>query len=166
MKVSEGYFLIEILIVLAIISLLASIAIPSLNFLDRQLISSDLEKLNLAFYYMQQSAIASNRNLYLKFEDLKSYSYDNYKEYLSKNVEFGNVNELKGPPSTQEKFNNKSINFVNNRATFYSNGKIQPGSIYLTNKNKEYQYALTTPISQVSYIRKYKFENNKWHILN
>lgn len=159
----KGYFLIEILIVLTIILLISTIVIPNFNFLNEQILASDLERLNVVFAYMQQSAIAKNKSLILKFDDSKTYSYDNFKDRLSKNNTFGILPGVKGPPSTPTHILTNPINFHNNQVIFYSNGQIQPGTIYLT--DNVHQYALTIPISQVSFIRKYKLTNGKWELI-
>lgn len=86
---------------------------------------------------------------------------------LTPNITFGFIDKAKGPPSNPIKNIDKSISFdsINNdeyKVTFCANGKIKPGTIYLIDKNKNYMVALTCPISQVSYIRKYSFNNGAW----
>jgi type II secretory pathway pseudopilin PulG len=164
-KKSQGYLLIEVCICIVLILILSTIAVPSLRFLNQQILNSDLEKLNMTFAFMQQDAVSSNKNETLIFNDNKSYSFLNYKEKLSNNIEFGLLPKIKGPPSSPNKVVTNPISFTNNKVIFYSNGQIQPGTVYLTDKFKEYQYALTVPISQVSFIRKYKNENGKWILL-
>ncbi len=165
-KSLTGFTLIEVTIVLSLILLIATISIPSLLFLNQQVVVSDLEKLNMIFPYLQQCAVSSNKNITLKFDPINhEYSFENQKVKLSRNVEFGIKNEIKGSPASASKNINSPISFVNNQTIFYSTGKIQPGSVYLIDSAKKYLYALTVPVSQISFIRKYRYENGKWLLI-
>ena len=161
----NGYFLIEISICLTLILIISALALPNLNFLTQQIVSSDLEKINMTFSYLQQSSITGNKKIELKFNQPKTYSYENIKEELSNNVEFNIIDGIKGPPSMPTKQISSPVTFLNNQVMFYPDGKIQPGTAYLVDKSKKYLYALTVPVSQVSFIRKYKNQNNKWILI-
>lgn len=163
---SPAFTLIEISIVLALLMLIMTISLPGIWFLKQQAVACELEKLNMAFAYLQQAAITSNKNLSLKFDpSTNSYSYENYHEKLSKNIIFGTKEGIKGSPSTTNQILSNAITFVNNQVTFYANGKIQPGSVYLVDSAKQFMFALTVPVSQISFIRKYKYKDNKWILI-
>ena len=75
-----------------------------------------------------------------------------------------------GPPSTPIKPIKNRITFKKNKqgeffVEFYSNGKVDSGTTYFVDKNHKNMFALTCPISQVSYIRKYQYLKNKWVII-
>lgn len=160
----QGYFLIEISICLVLIIIISSLALPNLNFLNQELIVTELEKLHMTFTYLQQVAVSSNKKQELKIFPPKAYSYGDHTEQLSSNIEFGLNGHTQGPPSSQDKEVN-SVTFKNSAVNFYPDGKIQPGTIYLTDRSKTYLYALTVPVGQISFIRKYKNKNGKWVLL-
>lgn len=121
----------------------------------------------MVFCHLQQVAISSNKILTLQFNiPSNSYSFQNNSVILSKNVTYGVVDYAKGPPSLPNKIINKPITFKNNQVIFSHDGKINPGTIYLSDKLKRYLYAITIPISQVSLIRKYKYLNKQWILIN
>ena len=47
----------------------------------------------------------------------------------------------------------------------YPDGIIQSGTVYVIDSSKKCMYALSSPISQVSYLRKYSY-NGKWQPLS
>lgn len=163
-RLTKGFSLIELLVVLALVLLITTLTMPSLWFLKRQAVACEAEKLHMVFCYMQQSAIACNKNLLLKFRT-NSYSYEQYEERLPVGVEFGFKSNIKGPPSWPTHPISSPITFVNNQTTFFANGKIQPGTAYLIDSGKNYLYAVTVPISQVSFIRKYRYSSGKWELI-
>lgn len=82
-------------------------------------------------------------------------------------VKFGFFQGAKGPPSFPNKPITSPITFKNMgdgkfKVTFFSDGKVQPGTVYFVDKNRNFMMALTCPISQVSFIRKYKYNQGKW----
>jgi len=160
----KGFSLIELIIVLSLLLLITTLTLPSFWFFKRQLVASQAEKLHMVFNYMQQSAISCNKNLSLKFSN-NSYSYDQYQETLPVGVIFGIKPGAKGPPAFPSHKINSPISFVGNQVTFFSTGQIQPGTVYLIDSEKNYLYAVTVPVSQVSFIRKYRYESNKWQLL-
>ena len=161
----KAFTLIELTIALALLALIITISIPNFWFLSQQIVASDLEKLHMTFSYLQQSAISSNRNYILTFNKSdNSYSYENRREKLSQGVQFATITRVKGSPSTNADIV-KPITFVNEKIIFYPNGQIQPGSVYLSDTRQKYLYAITVPISQISFIRKYKYQRNKWTLI-
>lgn len=82
-------------------------------------------------------------------------------------VKFGFLQGANGPPSSPGKpilspITFKDIGSGMFKITFYTDGKVQPGTVYFIDKNKNFMMALTCPISQVSFIRKYKYNQGKW----
>ncbi|MDR3646329.1 MAG: prepilin-type N-terminal cleavage/methylation domain-containing protein [Candidatus Babeliales bacterium] len=162
MKLANGFSLIELCITIALFALIATITFPSIWFLRRQQVVSEVDKLFSVFSYLQQAAIASNKDLVLQFDSQNnSYSFESSKIKLSEQTKFSIKQDLKGPPSSPVNTLTKPITFMNNQVVFYADGKMQPGTVYLTDSKKHYLYAITIPISQVSLIRKYKYIN-KW----
>ncbi len=154
-----GFLLIELLISIAIISLVVSFGILTVGHLHKSLVRADIEKLYATCRYLQQCAIVTNQKQILTFDTARhSYHYQGHEERLSPYSIFGIKNSsIKGPPSAPSNSINNPITFIGKRITFTPTGILQPGTIYVTDKNKQYQYALTVPISQVSFLRKYHY---------
>jgi len=177
-KVTSGFSLIELCITIALFALIATITFPSIWFLRRQQVISEVDKLFSVFSYLQQAAIASNKDLVLQFDAANnSYSFGDReyrlsaeasakagRENLSEHTKFAIKQDIKGPPSSPINALTKPNTFVNSQVVFYADGKMQPGTVYLTDSKKHYLYAITIPISQVSLIRKYKY-TSKWLLL-
>jgi len=162
----KGFFLIQLIISVAVLSIICGLVISHRFFLQHLKVLSEIEKLHSICLYLNHKAIITKQKKMLAFNiNDNSYSYENKKEFLPKNVIFGIKNKLNGPPSAPSKLLTKPITFPNNKISFTSQGILQPGSIYLIDKNKKYQYALSVPVSQISFIRKYKY-NKKWEYLS
>jgi len=162
----KGFSLIEVMISLGLISLILSFGLLSIKHINRSLVKSDMENLYAICTYLQQVAMVTNKKQFLAFDIASnSYSYHNHTENLSPYTRFGLINNtIKGPPSKPTSIIKKAITFIGNKITFTPKGILQPGTIYLTDKNKQYQYALTIPISQISFLRKYQY-TNQWELI-
>lgn len=167
-----SFSLIEIFVVIAAIVILFGIFIPRLSFLNIFILENETDKIFSIFSFLQQSAIASNVEQKVLF-DLKDNSYSYFKNEkinkikLPNIIKFGFLQNSIGPPSSPAKKIKRAISFKKESenlftATFFRDGKIQPGTIYLVDNNNRFMMALTCPISQVSNIRKYKYNNGKW----
>ena len=165
MKLAKGFSLIELCITIALFALIITITFPSIWFLKSQQVISEVDKLFSVFSYLQQAAIASNKDFVLQFDKQNNfYSFENTKIQLSKHIKFAIKEGVKGPPSSPVKTLSNPITFIKEEVVFYADGKMQPGTVYLTDSKKHYLYAITIPISQVSLIRKYKY-TNRWVLI-
>jgi hypothetical protein len=82
-------------------------------------------------------------------------------------VRFGFIPGVSGPPSSPGKPITNPITFKDfgqgkYKVILFVDGKIQPGTVYFVDKNRNFMMALTCPISQVSFIRKYNYDKGKW----
>lgn len=181
----KSFSLIELLIFLSLILVLVAVAVPRFDFFNNHLLSHELDKLFVTFSYLQQKAIAGNKKYSIIFDQVSncySYQVDNsqvenssVKVKLSEGVRFGFIDGVMGPPSSPTKKIEKPINLekiINNsdrklesQVTFWPDGRISHGTIYLVDKTYKCMGALTCSVSQVSYIRRYKYENLRWVIL-
>jgi hypothetical protein len=143
-----------------------------MSFLRNIALSNEIKKLESIILYLRQKAMAGSNPYQLQFFPAKnSYSYKT--KYgktnlitLNKNIAFGFIEKSKGPPSSPKKTISSSVTFKNKSshetATLSTDGKITPGTIYLIDTKKKYMQALTLPIGQISYIRRYRYQNNNW----
>lgn len=101
----------------------------------------------------------------LTFEpDKKSYRYGMMRHYLPTHVCFGYPDSAHGPPAYPEKLITNPITFKNNILSFAPTGVLQAGTVYLCDKTHMHAYALTCAVAQVSYLRKYQY-NEKWELV-
>lgn len=162
-----GFSLIEIMISISLIALILSFGLLSFRYLNKSLVRSDMEKLYSICTYLQQLAIVTNKKQMLTFDiNQNCYHYQNHKERLNPYTIFGFVSKnIKGPPSRPTRTINTPISFICNKITFTPRGISQSGTIYMTDKNRRYQFALTTPVSQISFLRKYQYDNETWNYI-
>ncbi len=155
----KGFLLIEVMVSLMLITIIISYGLLSINYLHRPLVKADIEKLYATCLYLQQIAMTTNQKQVITFDVMHHcYYFQGHKEKLSPYTLFATLNNIKGPPSEPAKIINKPITFIGNQITFNPTGILQPGTIYLTDKKRQHQFALTIPVSKVSFLRKYSFQ--------
>jgi Tfp pilus assembly protein FimT len=160
---ADGFLLIEALIIIALITLTVTLGVSFGTSLHKTIVRSEVERLYAACMYLQRLAMLTNKRQLLTFDVNKNaYFYQGHEERLSSYVTFGILRDIKGPPSAPTTVINKPITFTNNQIIFTPNGILQSGTVYLTDISKQHQYALTAPISQISFLRKYRYDN-KWN---
>jgi len=160
----RAFTLIELSITLALIAMIAAISLPVVLNFNRLLVSSQAKVLQITCWAIQQQAIALNKETNLTFNEI-SNSYGVPSESvikLSPKVKFGILPEVLGPPASPTKHLDAAITFANKKITFYPNGRISPGSIYLIDENRQALYAITVPVSSVLYIRRYRYQRPYW----
>lgn len=159
----HGYTIIELLVVVAILAILTSLAIPGLLFLKQNSISLEIDKLQIICQSLQKKAVSIGQKQYLSFNVANhSYFYDNHFERLSQGVFFGIIPGVKGPPANPKELITSPVTFPGQKIIFYPNGTISAGTTYLTNQQNNLLFAITIPVSQVSFIRKYKYMYGTW----
>lgn len=155
----KAYTLIELVIVICCFALIAGLGLSQLSFLDETAARMEIDKIASACRYMQQLAIASNEEKYLVFDQNNNqYFADGRCEKLSSRLCFGVLPGIKGPPGSASHTIQKIITFPKQRICFYPTGVISSGTVYLIDKKKQYQYALSNAVSQVSYLRVYRYD--------
>ncbi len=182
-----SFSFIELFVVIAIVLIVFTFSVPRLSFVNRFLVRNEVDKLFTLFSFLQQRAIASNQEQEIVFNTKnRMYSYNLKNSDISKNkkdkknifnntcicklpkvVKFGFLQDAKGPPSSPSKKITKAVTFkkINEnefRAVFYTDGKVQAGTVYFVDRGQNFMMALTCPISQVSFIRKYKYDKSRW----
>ena len=166
MKIGNGFSLIELAIVITLVGVMATIVLVHGTYMYRAVVRQEIEKLAITCRYLQHAAMMSNRHHVLVFDrKARSYSYQGGRECLPPSVEFGVFDGAKGPPSNPIRQIQAPISFENERIIFHPDGIIQPGTVYLISKDKQAMYALSSPVSQVSYMRIYKYDGS-WKCLS
>lgn len=172
MNRSVSFTILEILLVLSIVLIISSMGIPYLINRNQYDLKNELERLEVIFYYLQQRAIATNTPQELLFDPIaQSYSFKKNAQpityTLSSRLCFGFIPTVLGPPGDPKNPISQAITFPLRDQNLHCvkllpNGKIYPGAIYISDKQKNELGALTCGVSQVSYIRKYLYKSNRW----
>lgn len=162
----EAFTLIEVIIVIALVALLACLGLTQLSFLDSTIARIEVDKLAVACSFLQQHAIATNSEQILKCDAQKNeYQCGNSREILSRRIAFDFLKGALGSPGNPNHLITKAITFPGSSIHFYPTGIISSGTVYLVDKNNRYMYALSNAISQVSFLRLYRYDGGKWKIL-
>ena len=154
------------MVVITIFAILASLAIPSLLFLRQNTIEAELDKLQIICHLLQRQAVNTGHKEYMTL-NINDHScfYCNHTEKLANGVFLGFIPGVSGPPANPKQNIISAVSFPNQKITFYPNGTISAGTLYLTNLQKNVLFALTVPVSQVSLMRKYKYQDGAWTYL-
>ncbi len=159
----RGFSLIELMFVLALVALVSVLAIPSMGFMCRRLVKTQAEQLLMTVLYLQREAMVGNARKKIFFDIARNqYRYNDIVVKFPNGVLFGVVFGAKGPPSSGVGSPSKAVTYKKSEAVFFPDGKVSAGSVYLTDKNHECMYAITTPVSHLSYIRMYKYYQGSW----
>lgn len=161
----SAYTLIELLIVLALFTLITTLTIANFGFLNRLVTRTELEHLHSVCRYLQQKSLATNEKQILTFNlSDNSYTFNNTLYKLPTAITFGIPPGIKGPPATPKKVITRPITFKNNTIIFCSDGIISAGTLYLRDTRSNSIYALTSAVAQVSMVRLYRYDG-KWRLI-
>ncbi|QQR49794.1 hypothetical protein IPF37_03055 [bacterium] len=167
----KSFSLIELQIALAVLVVALSFTLPRFSFFTNMILNHELNRLFMVCSYLQQKAIATHQKQVLVFDNKKNeYTYLHNKKphtfSLPSSLKFGFLSNIKGPPAWPKKIINTAITFQpEQQVIFFHDGKISPGTAYIVDKHQKIMGALTCAISEVCYIRKYRYQNNRWHIV-
>jgi prepilin-type N-terminal cleavage/methylation domain-containing protein len=158
-----GFSLLEMIIVLGLVLVIVRFSMGAFSFFDRVLVRHELERLYMLFIALQRRAILEMREYRLTLDIVgNSYTVGNHKELLARGVMFGTTADVKGPPSNSAQVIVRPATFPHATVVFYPDGKIQAGTIYLTDKNNSCAYALSCPVGEITYIRRYSMLKGSW----
>lgn len=164
-KLIQGFSLVELLIVVAIVAIIVGLTMTNLSFFDRILLRAELNKLHATCVYAQRCAMAVNKKQVITFDKRnKAYTFNGHRQKLARVVDFGVIVGAKGPPSSPNQAIGSPITFKDEQIVFEPNGVIGAGTVYLVDAKKRSMCALSCGISQVSFLRKYRYDN-KWGLI-
>ncbi len=165
-KSRHGFSLLELIIVFMLVVFLASIASVGFTFFDRSLVHCELDTLVMCCRKLQQEAqfLQMTKELII---NRKQHSYEiNGRHYqLAQGVKFAMPQKGLGRPSSPQHPLASSSTFLKDKIIFYPDGIISSGTLFLSDAKQNIFYALSVPVSQVSYIRRYVFKKNSWELL-
>ena len=165
------------MIVIALICVITTLAMINSSFVDRFTVRSEVEKFAGTCRYLQQLAMSTNTEQRLVFDvQHNSYSFSSDRnpsplassgqaqnventQKLSSRVQFGvGKRAVSGPPSAPTKPITQAITYTNNAILFYPDGIIQAGIVYFSDVASKFVYAVSTPVSQISFVRTYVYD--------
>ena len=171
MKNKHGFTLIEVMIVIALFALVATLGMIQFSFLDSTIARIEVDKLATVCSFLQQQAIATNSEQVLTCDTQNNeYRCDSFNKFrmiyekLSQRISFGFLPGVMGSPGSPTHRIDKAVTFPGSKIHFYPTGIVSSGTAYLVDKNKQYMYALSNAVSQVSYMRLYRYDG-KWKLL-
>jgi len=124
---------------------------------------SEARKLQTICWALAQEAIAQNKQISLNIDQKNNlYSWPEQTIKLSPKVKFGVIPGTLGPPSSPKKEITNATTFAENKIIFYPDGRISPGSAYVVDAARQIMYAVTVSVASVSYVRLYRYANNRW----
>jgi prepilin-type N-terminal cleavage/methylation domain-containing protein len=163
--IKKGFTLIEVMVVVCLFVVIATLGIMQVSFLDSTILHAETNKLAAVCSYLRQKAIATNAECVLTFDVGKNeYRCGEIREVLPQRVSFGFLPKALGPPGSPSHKIEKAITFPGNSIHFYPTGIISSGTVYLVDKGKQYMYALSNAVSQFSYLRLYRYDG-KWKLI-
>ena len=169
---TPSFSLIELLITLALVVLLVAFTVPRTTFFARFIVQAEINKMYAICSYLQQRALAANDAQELQL-DLTSntYRFANLQgkqttQRLHDQVRFGVLPQASGPPGKPTASLTNASTFPEENGVpciqFMTNGKITSGTVYFIDRSKKCLGALTCAVSQVSYMRRYIYDNHQW----
>ena len=162
----QGFYMVEVIVVVGILSFFAMLSIPHFSFVRDSIVRAELDKIHSTFCYLQQMAMTDNQIYELNFDDEKNcYSYQDKCCFLHSQVKFGVLKNVLGPPSDPKELLESGISFTDLRTIFYPTGIIKPGIVCLVDLSETIMYCVSNSVSQVSFIRKYSYQNG-WALLS
>lgn len=161
------------MVCISLVMLLASLIVPRFAKQPHAELYTDLDHLFSVITYLHYRAMATHtiQELFFDLEKQVYYFIKHEKKHekrLHASTLFGYLPNAMGPPSSPTELITKPITFAqkNTKSTlsarFFPDGKISSGTIYLIDKYHTAMVALTTPVSETPYTRKYKYLENQW----
>lgn len=158
------------MITLSLVFVIAHLVFTGSSFINRFIVCSEAEKLVATCRYLRQRAMSANTLQKLVFDvDQNAYFYQTDHERtatkLSSRVRFGvGSATVLGPPSAPTTVITESVTYQHHEILFYPDGIISAGLVYLSDTSGKYIYALSSPVSEVSFLRTYVYDGT-WKLL-
>jgi len=164
-RIEPGFSLIEMMIVIALLAIVITLVGVSTQFMHKIVARTEVELLHATCCNLQQRAIATRQEQTLHFDETNhSYRYNDHVHKLPPTVQFAVLPEAKGPPSEPINSLTSAITFANKTIVFNSDGIIQAGAVYVLDVPGSNLYALSSWVSPVSFLRKYRYDG-KWYLI-
>lgn len=164
-SVKSGYSLIELSVIIALIACCATLSIALIPAFTANAVRTELDILYQTCLYLKHHAIMTGSDQLLSIDVAANrYTYGDKTYNLPSGVQFGTIPGTKGSPSNAQRTLEKACTFTKNKITFYKDGAVDAGSIYLIDRSRKRIVALTIGVSEYAYIRRYRY-NDGWQMV-
>lgn len=162
---SQGFSLIELMVSLAIFCVIITLTYTQTSFLEEARMHNEINTLYSVAHYLQRYAQLTNQEQVLQFNRTsRSYTFNGRMHVLPKGITFGVLPFIKGPPSSPLQDIASPITFKGEKIVFHPQGIMQSGTVYLVHHERQSMYALSCGVSQVSFLRKYRYDK-RWVLI-
>lgn len=159
----SGFIMVEVLVAIALVALLGGITCAHIGSYRYTCMQQQISLFCLSWRQLQQCALARNQQQEMLFdEDSNRYKVDGVWHNLPSTIRFGFLPEVKGPPSSPTTPIRSAVTFPSKKVTCFPDGTIQAGTVYLVDDRGQNMYAVTSGVSAVSFLRKYRYDG-AWH---
>lgn len=163
---AQGFSLIESMVVLCLIVFLVCLGGYQFSWFDSVIVRTEINKLHTFCRYVQQRAIATNKELILTIDrKTNSYQCEGLREVFPRQIAFGVMKNTKGPPGSPVSLIDNPVTFAHDEIHFYPTGVISSGTVYIVDQARRYMYALSNAVSSISYLRLYHYDGT-WKIVD
>jgi hypothetical protein len=163
MEQRSGFIMTEVLVGVALVMLLVGITCVHIGAYRYTCMQQQIYLFALTWRQLQQCAMARNKEQVMLLDETGNrYQCDGVWYDLPSTIRFGFLPESKGPPSTPTTPIRSAITFPGKKVSCFPDGTIQAGTVYLVDDKKSSMYALTSGVSAVSFLRKYRYDGT-WH---
>lgn len=131
----RGFLLFELMIILLMMTMIGMAGCAVYTSWNHLIVRQELDRLQTLFFAYSAQAVRLQKSISCSLADIA----------LAPGVCFG-------PDCT----------FSQREVIFYPDGKIKPGTLYLTDTQHKWWYALTCQVGEISYLRRYRQEGTKW----
>lgn len=153
------------MVVMAIMVVMLSVSSIFMRSVSYKDYTHDLYLLRDVCTMMQQQALAERIEQKITFDlEHQRYEYAGF-WYTLKDLVFAAPQEILGPPSSPQHVITRAITYPQAIMLCQADGKIKPGTLYLTSADGTQAYALTIPVGDVSYVRVYRAREKAWELL-
>ncbi|MBT3455684.1 type II secretion system protein [bacterium] len=157
----RGFYLLELVVLVGIISFLALVSVPRLGFIKSAMVRAEMDKLYSTFLYAQQLSIVENKQKTLTFDTQKNVYHFEGKTYpLPHKITFGVLPRVLGSPSNPNKVLKRGVSYAHKSVEFYPSGIVKPGMACLVDLSENYMCCISSSVAQVSYIRRYEYKGS------
>ena len=152
------------MIVIALVALLMTLSIGSFRFFNRWLVRLQLNHLYMLCLCTRCQAMALRRTLHIQCNSSTNTYASVHQQYHLRKAIFNYLPGTMGPPSNPVYPITQPITFAQDTITFYPDGTMNAGTIYITDQDQTSMYALTIGVTEFPFIRTYLYAN-QWQLL-
>lgn len=150
-----AFSLLELMIVIALVTLLTSLGSLTSSFFNPWLARLQLNQVYMACQCMRAQAMALHRTLHVQCDTHKHTYRIGDHSYQLTGALFDYLPGSNGPPGNPTKPITHAITFTKQCISFYPDGTTNAGTIYMTDPHHTRMYALTIAVGEIPAIRTY-----------